>query len=257
MPVLTRRAAAVLTTSALAVSTLAVTAAPATAIHDGRNASVTGHPYAMLLITPDGRQVCGGTLVAPTKVLTAAHCVDDPTATEMKVIGGRTDLAGTKGTVRTIGSVTLHPRYDQPGLVNDAAVITLAQPMPYTPLPVAGPKDKALYTVGGTAKAVGWGRIARDTDATRLKSARLTLSPIAQCDPFTQPTDSLATKVCGTPPAGTQNSICRGDSGGPLVARGKVIGIVTTGNKYCDTEHLKSVFVRTSAIAADLGLSVN
>ncbi|QDY80173.1 S1 family peptidase [Streptomyces qinzhouensis] len=257
MPVFTRATAAVLTTSALAVTTLAVTTAPATAIHGGQNTTVTDHPYAMLLTTPDGLQACGGTLVAPTKVLTAAHCVDDATATDMKVIGGRTELASTKGTVRAISSIALHPGYDQTGLVNDAAVITLAQPMPYATLPVAGPKDKALYRVGSTAKAVGWGRIARDTNATRLKSASLTLSPIAQCDPFTDSTDTLAKKVCGTPPAGTQNSICRGDSGGPLVAGGKVIGIVTTGNKYCDSELLKSVFVRTSAVAADLGLPVN
>ncbi|MGV9312137.1 S1 family peptidase [Streptomyces sp. NPDC003691] len=254
MPVLIRRAAAVLTTSALAATALAVTAAPATAIHDGQNTTVTDHPYAMLLTTSDGSQACGGTLVAPTKVLTAAHCVDDTTATTMKVIGGRTELASTKGTVRAIRSVALHPRYDQRGLVNDVAVITLDKAMPYASLPVAGPKDKALYTVGSTAKAVGWGMIARDTQATRLKSASLKLSPIAQCDPFTDSTDSLAKKVCGTPPAGTQNSICRGDSGGPLVAGGKVIGVVTTGNKYCDTDHPKSVFVRTSAVAADLGL---
>ncbi|MFE0427165.1 S1 family peptidase [Streptomyces sp. NPDC058953] len=255
MSVFSRRAAAVLTTSALAATALAVTTVPAGAIHDGQNTTTTDHPYAMLLTTPDGQQACGGTLIAPTKVLTAAHCVDDATATAMKVIGGRTQLASGTGTVRSISSVLLHPQYGQQGfLSNDAAVITLSRAMPYTPLKVAGPQDNALYTVGSTAKAVGWGRIARDTNATRLKSAQLVLSPIAQCDPFTDTTDTLARKVCGTPPAGTQNSICRGDSGGPLVAGGKVIGIVTTGNKYCDTEHPKSVFTRTSAIAADLGV---
>ncbi|GLF94893.1 S1 family peptidase [Streptomyces yaizuensis] len=254
MPVFTKRAAAVLTTTALAVTGLAATAAPATAIHGGQNTTVTDHPYAMLFTTADNQQVCGGTLVAPTKVLTAAHCVDDATSTNLKVIGGRTDLSSTKGTVRAIRSIALHPQYDGTGLVNDAAVVTLSASMPYATLPVAGPNDTALYTLGTTAKAVGWGRIARDTNATRLKSAQLTVSPLAKCDPFTEPTDSLDRKVCGTPPAGTQNSICRGDSGGPLVAGGKVIGVVTSGNKYCDTEHLKSVFTRTSSIAADLGL---
>ncbi|EDY51457.1 conserved hypothetical protein [Streptomyces clavuligerus] len=255
MPTFTERAAAVLMTSALAVTGLAATATPAAAIHGGQNTTVTDHPYAMLLVTPDGQQVCGGTLVEPTKVLTAAHCVDGLATTDLQVIGGRTEVAGTKGTVRAIRSIALHPRYNEGGfLANDAAVITLTASMPYRTLPVAGPKDTALYAVGSTAKAVGWGRIARDTPATRLKSAQLTLSPIAACDPFTDTGDSLARKVCGTPPAGTQNSICRGDSGGPLIAGGKVIGVVTTGNKYCDTEHLKSVFTRTSAVAADLGL---
>ncbi|MEU5161761.1 serine protease [Streptomyces sp. NPDC020875] len=249
-----RRTAAVLATSALAATTLAITASPASAVRDGQNTTVTDHPYAMLLLTPDGRQACGGTLVAPTKVLTAAHCVDEPGNDQLRVVGGRTEIASTKGTVRTIRSIALHPRYDQASLANDAAVITLNRAMPYAPLPVAGPRDNALYRVGSTAKAMGWGRIARDTDATRLKSAHLVLSPLAACEPFTDPADSLAKKVCGTPPAGTTNSTCRGDSGGPLVAGGKLIGIVSTGNKYCDTEHLKSVFTRASAVAADLGL---
>ncbi|WP_323180227.1 trypsin-like serine protease [Streptomyces sp. NBC_01363] len=54
------------------------------------------------------------------------------------------------------------------------------------------------------------------------------------CAPFTEPGESAALKVCGIPAAGTHDSVCRGDFGGPLVAGGKAIGVVSTGNKYCD-----------------------
>ncbi|MFD8937770.1 S1 family peptidase [Streptomyces sp. NPDC059578] len=253
----TRSAATVLAASALMAAGLTVTAAPASAIHGGKNATTGTHPYAMQLRTAGGQHVCGGTLVAPTKVLTAAHCVKDvDAARQLKVIGGRTNLAGTNGTVRGVADVTLHPQYDG-FLGRDAAVLTLSARMPYRSLPVAGPRDNALYALGKTATAVGWGQTARDTSATRLKSAVLKLASIKTCEPFTGPTDTRALTVCGAPTASTKDSTCRGDSGGPLIAGGKVIGIVSTGNKYCDDVHPDSVFTRVSAVAADLGLSTS
>ncbi|MGY3062075.1 trypsin [Streptomyces sp. TE3672] len=252
-----RTAAAALAASVLAAAGLAVTATPAAAIHGGQNTTVVDHPYAMLIETPEGEQFCGGTLVAATKVLTAAHCIKDAAEPrDLLVIGGRTDMSGTKGTVRHVASVKIHPKFAAATLTYDAAVITLSKPMPYASLKPAGPKDSALYASGKTAKTVGWGKTATDTLGKRLKSATLTLAPLKGCAPFTEPGESAALKVCGIPAVKTHDSVCRGDSGGPLVAGGKVIGVVSTGNKYCDDQYPVSVFTRVSAIAAGLGLPV-
>lgn len=61
--------------------------------------------------------------------------------------------------------------------------------------------------------------------------------------------------LCGMPRPGTPDSICPGDSGGPLISGGgKVVGIVSSGNKYCDEQYPWSVFVRADSVVADLGI---
>ncbi|MFB7532688.1 trypsin-like serine protease [Streptomyces sp. NPDC056178] len=130
-------------------------------------------------------------------MLTAAHCIKDAAAPlDLLVIGGRTDMGSTKGTVRHVASVKVHPKFVQSTFTYDAAVFTLSSSMPYARLPVAGPKDSALYSFGKTAKTVGWGRAGTDTSGTRLKSAVLTLAPLKSCEPFTDPTESDAQSGC-------------------------------------------------------------
>jgi secreted trypsin-like serine protease len=254
-----RSTAAIFTAAAslAAVGGLVATATPAAAVYGGKDATVTDHPYTMAILTSNGEQVCGGTLIAPTKVLTAAHCVDEEEGQpeqSYEVVGGRTDLRTTKGTVRKVASVKIHPKFDRPNYTFDAAVLTLAKPMPYKTLPVAGAKDAALFEPGRAATALGWGLTATNTPGVRLKAARVVLSPLKGCEPYALPDDSPALKLCSTPAAGTKDSICRGDSGGPLVVGGKLVGITSTGNKFCNSDFPTALFTRTSAIVAGLGV---
>lgn len=241
-------------TAALTAAGLWAAAAPASAVKGGGPATTKAWPYAML-IELDGSQFCGGTLVAPTKVLTAGHCVTNAgDVSALRVIGGRTKVDGSGGTVRKVASYRLDSRYSMPGYAYDAAVLTLDRPMPYRTVPVAGPKDAALVADGRTATVLGWGRTGPETTATRLKQAELVLSPVADCVPYTDSETDPAAMLCGMPRPGTTDSICPGDSGGPLISGGKVVGIVSSGNKYCDEQFPVSVFVRADSVAADLGL---
>ncbi|MGW1996322.1 S1 family peptidase [Embleya sp. NPDC001921] len=242
--------------AAVALAAIGVCAAPASAVRFGTDAPAGAAPYAVALFTADGQQLCGGTLVAPKKVLTAAHCVnglEDPTA--VTVVAGRLDLSGTGGQTRKVTKTKVHPKFEQGTLTYDAAVLELDRPLNQKPLPIAGAKDDALYKVGNKATVYGWGKTDGGATTTRLKQTTLVLSPLAQCEPYTFPGDSPATRVCGQAPADNPGtSICRGDSGGPLVEKGKLIGIVSTGNKYCTGEQPESVFTRASAVTKGLGL---
>ncbi|MFJ6088260.1 S1 family peptidase [Streptomyces sp. NPDC092369] len=247
------RSAAVVTAT-LTAAALWAAASPASAVKGGGPATTDARPYAMM-IELDGSQFCGGTLVAPTKVLTAGHCVENAgDVSALRVIGGRTKVDSTGGTVRNVASYRLDSRYTMPGYAYDAAVLTLDRPMPYRTIPVAGPKDAKLVADGRKATVLGWGRTGPGESATRLKQATLLLSPVANCQPYTDPDTDPAAMLCGMPRPGTTDSICPGDSGGPLVSGGKVVGIVSSGNKYCDEQFPVSVFVRADSVAADLGL---
>lgn len=241
-----------LTVLLAAAALVGVAATPAAAVHGGSGTTTAANPFVVALETAGGEQWCTGALIAPAKVLTAGHCVaeaDDPTT--LRVIAGRTDLTGSAGQVRRVKSVEVDPRYTA-GLDHDAAVVTLDRPLNRRTVRVATDRDEKLYRYGRTATVYGFGRTGDGGPGTHLRKAVLTLAPPAGCAPFTGPGDSPRLKVCGRPAPGTTDSICKGDSGGPLVVDGVVIGVVSTGNKYCDDQHPVSVFTRATDVPREI-----
>ncbi|MET7456032.1 trypsin-like serine protease [Streptomyces sp. NPDC005574] len=171
------RAAAV--TAVLSAGALLAAAGPAAAVKGGGPATTAARPYAML-IELDGSQFCGGTLVAPTKVLTAGHCVENAgDVSALRIIGGRDRVDGNGGTVRRVASYRLDSRYGAPRSAYDAAVLTLNRPMPYRTIKVAGPRDSTPVADGRRATVLGWGRTGPGVPGDRLKQAKLVISPVA------------------------------------------------------------------------------
>ncbi|AUY49762.1 trypsin-like serine protease [Streptomyces sp. CB01881] len=236
----------------VAAGLVAAAASPAAAVHGGSHTTTAANPFVVALETPAGEQWCTGALIAPTKVLTAGHCIAEAgNPAGLRVIAGRTDLTSSTGQVRHVKSYKLDPRYTD-GLQHDSAVITLDRPLPHRTVRVARQRDEGLYRDGATATVYGFGRTGTDGPGTRLKQATLALAPLADCGPYTWPGDTPALKACGVPKPGKSDSVCKGDSGGPLVVNGVVLGIVTTGNHYCDDQQPLSVFTRATDVPAEI-----
>lgn len=164
---------------------------------------------------------CAGTLIAPTVVLTAAHCVYNFTIAEARIWVGADHLINDYGDeIDVVGFIT-HPDYDG-NTTNDLAVIILAEPSTRQPVRLASSAHADLSVGGAPATAVGWGwqNIVDETIVNDLAEVTLPIVDDTTCasqlfGAVAGSTVVPATMVCAGSPG---LDICLGDSGGPLLA---------------------------------------
>ncbi|MDX3570320.1 trypsin-like serine protease [Streptomyces sp. ID05-47C] len=201
---------------------------------------------------------CGGAVVAPTKILTAAHCVKGydwkahgaiVTGTSQLATGD--DLHG--GTVSGVWRQWNHGSYNATTIDNDIAVLTLPNPVKATPIKMITSGNTGSYVPGTQAKVYGWGRTtstSNDISGT-LKTATLPVQSDATCAGAYGADFVKGHMVCaGTPASGSDEgttSACNGDSGGPLVYGGRIVGVVSWGVEDCVASGAYSVFSKVTS----------
>ncbi|UAJ80107.1 serine protease [Leifsonia sp. ZF2019] len=252
-------AAAVLSLLVLSTSAPAIAAEDdplerGTRIVGGTGAPEGQFPF-MASIQMNGQHFCGGTLITPTTVMTAAHCAKDVDPAKLKVVVGRTVLSdASHGEEREVSGILVHPRFDwdltkKSGY--DLALLKLDRPVtdiqPVT-LPTEG--TDAFLLPGTTATVIGWGNTnpknpdypdrLRQVDVPILSAAECKINPAG-----INPDTDICAGVAG-------KSSCQGDSGGPLfkVFDGTVyqIGIVSRG-VGCALQGAPTVYTSTSSKA--------
>src|SRR5207248_204935 len=123
----------------------------------GQPANIQDFPFTVFLATPDGQQFCGGTLAAPNKVVTAAHCTKDQQPDQITVVSGRTMKSSQEGTVTKVTKVWVHPKYTDASKGFDVSVLTLDKPVQDAkPIELAKADDPG-YKPDTKATILGWG----------------------------------------------------------------------------------------------------
>ena len=245
----------VLATLALSVLPPGIAVAePGPRIVGGSRASIVDYPWTVYLRTASGFQYCGGTLVAPSSVLTAAHCTASSGPAEIFVVAGREDTSSEDGVVAAVTRIWIHPEFDRPTYRNDVSVLTLDRSLPYRTLPLATPADAGLYAPGTPADVFGWGITEGGSPSRYLMRASVPVGTDGYCSQGYPEQFDPALMVCAGYPEGGIDA-CQGDSGGPLVVEGRLIGFTSFGTGCAEPGH-PGVYARVSTYSDTIAAQI-
>lgn len=227
------------------------------AIVGGKPTSIAQQPWQTLLVV-GGSTLCGGSLIASTWVVTAAHCVVGAGPDSIALYSGISQTSQVSDAARLrVSEVHVHPGYDTSAYVNDVALLRIATP--WTPgaerQAIALPTrvDASTWPTAGTSASIsGWGQIAdggESADQLHQAAVQVLVDAQGRCGQYGGSYRGGSHICAGA--AGGGVDTCRGDSGGPLVIDVQGVptlaGVTSVGNG-CAQAAYPGLYTRLTAV---------
>ena len=239
-----------------------------TRVLGGHNVTFQANPWQVALLAAArssnrNAEFCGGSMVAPRWVLTAAHCVDQGTSpSQVEVLAGTASLqaGGTRIKIAPNG-ILVHEQWSPATHDFDVALIHVEADLTGSAVAAPSNADPELQE-GQSITVTGWGALAwhQTPGVLTLQGADVPYVGSAKCNlPVSYDGHITANMLCAGLDLGGIDS-CQGDSGGPATAvianQRRLIGIVSWG-EGCGSPKKYGVYTRVTQFRGWIRLETN
>ncbi|XP_074061048.1 serine protease 57-like [Macrotis lagotis] len=220
----------------------------------GQEAKPHSYPFAVS-IQHEGEHFCGGSLIRPQWVLTAAHCEMSKNLTEYQVVLGAHSLITPEPTQQVFGILRAvpYPLYNAQADTCDIQLLKLngSALLSHSVRPISLPRWNTEVRPGTQCRICGWGDIPDQEESTTVLMETSVVVVARQTCNNLWKGNINQDMVCTT---GSKRDhfqgVCGGDSGGPLICRGRLQGVVSFSSRICGDPRYPDVYARVSTFVA-------